>query len=83
MLNTKRELEQLKQQEGKYLCFIEELTHCYISKLIGIDIIKCELLKWDEESRNIIFNDLLNSVIKMELFDFNPQLFKSEILGND
>lgn len=88
MLNTYEQLELLKQQEdkdfgNKYLYFIEELTHNYISKIIGIDIVKCELSKWDEESKEIIFDDLLTSVIKMNLINFDPQLFKNEILGND
>ncbi len=41
--------------------YIDALFNLYISKLDGIEIIMCELIKWDTEAKGIIIRDLIKS----------------------
>lgn len=65
--------------DNKYQDYIETLFDYYISKFDGITRIKCELNKWDEESKRIIIIDLINTINDNYVMDFNAQEFVQQI----
>lgn len=86
MVKTYDELEKLKNEKekhygNKYEYYIQYLTDCYVSKLGGTEIIRIEFSKWDKECKNIIFEDLVKSLLDMRMMDFDEKNFYMEVLG--
>ena len=86
MVKTYDELEKLKNEKekhygNKYEYYIQYLTDCYVSKLSGTEIVRIEFSKWDKECKNIIFEDLVKSLLDMRMMDFDEKNFYMEVLG--
>ena len=86
MVKTYDELEKQKNEKekhfgNKYEYYIQYLTDCFISKLGGTEIVKYELSKWDEDCKDIIFNDLVSSLMNMRIIDFDDKKFYEEVIG--
>ena len=69
-MKTLSDLEEMKNKkhdsyETYYNYFFAYLSHCYVSKLSGLDIIKSELSKWDEESKFAILTKLIEELRDM------------------
>ena len=81
-MKTLKDLEIMKNKNcspfgTQYDYFLEKLKDCYISKLDGISRIKTELQDWNEETKQFIISDLVESIVKSEPFEFD----KNELLS--
>jgi hypothetical protein len=66
--------------DNEYEHYIDALFDCYISKLDGIERIKCDLRKWDLEAKEIIIKDLLKIINSNHVKDFNEREFLKSII---
>lgn len=69
-MKTLSDLEEMKNKKHDsygtyYNYFFAYLSHCYVSKLGGFDIVKSELSKWDEESKFTILTKLIEELRDM------------------
>lgn len=81
-MKTLKDLEEMKNKSCKpfgnqYDYFFATLEDYYISKLDGLDRINAELQNWDNESRQIIVNKLIEIISKSGIIGFD----KNELLS--
>lgn len=81
-MKTLKNLEEMKNKScepfgNQYDYFFARLEDYYISKLDGLDRINAELQNWDDESKLIIVNKLIEIISKSGIIGFN----KNELLS--
>lgn len=69
-MKTLSDLEEMKNKKHEsyktyYNYFFAYLSHNYVSKLGGVDIVKSELSNWDKESQFIILTRLIEELRNM------------------
>ena len=77
-MNKSCDIVELKKQQNpifgnNYKYLIERLADYYISKIDGKNRIIAELMRWDDESRQIILNDLANN-LQLNVFELKLEL---------
>jgi len=76
-MKTVSDLEKMKNEEiipygNAYTYTIDYFEDLYISKLNGIERIRQELKKWDKPAREIIIKEVISSVSKSGIRNFDP-----------
>lgn len=75
-MKTIKDLEAMKNEKmipfgNRYDYYIAYLVDLYIAKLDGLSRVKSELSKWDKESRCIIANGVIASILSNDPIDFD------------
>lgn len=80
-MKTLSDLEEMKNKKHEsyktyYNYFFAYLSHNYVSKLGGFEIVKSELSNWDEESQLVILERLIEELREIGMQSGYENLFE-------